>query len=236
MKKLPWYRKIGYFNNPFSIKPASFHDSLFGVDDKVDEIIKSIKAGQCCFIAGEYGSGKTSALKRIIHQFKNKGKVIYYSFSLSSKSLDINKLLVGRSGFFRRLFGIMATDVILLLDEVSDMTVKDSRQIKEYYDEGHFKSIVFVGKDLDNSVPTIVKNMVRSNIYTFKGLSDSDAVQLVRKRIGKLQMISDDTIIKVNKKSNNPRDLLKNMEDVFRHAVESKKPAVDDQSIASVLK
>ncbi|MFH2027563.1 MAG: ATP-binding protein [Nanoarchaeota archaeon] len=235
MKELVWYKKIGFHNNPFSIKPAAFNDSLFGVEDTVSEILKLIRSNKCCFIAGEYGSGKTSVLKRIINEFRGKGKVIYHSFSTSSQALNMNKLLVGRSSFIKRVFNIKAKNVIILLDEIQDMTLKDAKQVKEHHNNKHFQSVLFVAKQLDNKMPQEVKDLVEDRIFIFKGLKDDDAVKLVRKRVGKIKIISDDIIGKINQRANNPRDLLKNMEDIFRHAIENDEKKIDEKTISAVL-
>ncbi|MBU0615754.1 MAG: hypothetical protein KJ601_06685, partial [Nanoarchaeota archaeon] len=71
-KELLWYQKIGFHNNPFSIKPSAFHNSLYGVEEKIKDILKLVDSGESVFISGEYGSGKTSALKKIIDEHKGK--------------------------------------------------------------------------------------------------------------------------------------------------------------------
>ena len=41
MKNKTWYNKIGFFENPFSIKPK-FTGTLFGYDKEIKEIFKHI--------------------------------------------------------------------------------------------------------------------------------------------------------------------------------------------------
>jgi predicted AAA+ superfamily ATPase len=226
---------MGFDENPFSTKPAAQNDYLFGVEEDVKKIIGLIKDGQCCFIAGEYGSGKTTCLKKIINEFKEQGKLIYYSFSVANKTLDIDNLLVGRSGFMKKMLGIRSKRVILLLDEVGDMNLKDAKQVKNYYYDNFFSSVVFVGKELNNKIPQEVKDLVNENVFHFKGLSDKDAIRLVKGRLGGLKMISEEMVHKINLKSNNPRDLLKNLEDVFRYTIEHDIENVNEDSIKAVL-
>jgi len=66
MDRLVWYHKLGFFNNPFSVKPVVFHDEVIGYDQTMREIIEKIMDSNIVFISGEYGTGKTTALKGII--------------------------------------------------------------------------------------------------------------------------------------------------------------------------
>ena len=38
MKVETWYNKLGFYNNPFSIKPAAFNDDIFGLGGTVENI------------------------------------------------------------------------------------------------------------------------------------------------------------------------------------------------------
>ena len=53
MKKLTWYHELGFFDNPFSIKPAAFHNELMGQDQMLKEINKKIKDSSMVLISGE---------------------------------------------------------------------------------------------------------------------------------------------------------------------------------------
>jgi len=230
-KNLLWYKKMGFHNNPFSIKPSAYHNNLFGSESKVKDILKLIKSGKSCFISGEYGSGKTSALKKIIDEYAGKKKLIYLNFN--SGSLNAKKLLIGRSGMIKKLLRIKAKNVILLADEVQDMNLKDAKQIKQFQEEGNFKSVVFVGKDVE--LPEEVKGVIGENVFKFSGLDNKDAIKLTRSRVGKLKILSDDMIKLINKKSNNPRDLLKSLEDVLRFVIDSDEKTVLEKHVKKVL-
>ena len=64
MKKLTWYHELGFFDNPFSIKPAAFHNELMGYNQTIKEINKKVEESNIIFISGEYGTGKTTVLKK----------------------------------------------------------------------------------------------------------------------------------------------------------------------------
>lgn len=223
-----WYKEIGFKNNPFSIKP---NNNLFGVENKIKKIIKLIKAGESCFISGDYGSGKTTALKKIINEYAGENKLMYVNFDSNAKSVNFKKLLIGRSNLFKRLIKIKAKEAILLADEVQDMTLKDAKQIKNYREKGNIDSIIFVGIKL----PKELIDFVGENNFEFKGLDNNSAIKLTKSRIGESRIISDEKIKLINKKSNNPRDFLKNLEDIFRFAIDSGNKYISKEHIRKVL-
>jgi len=169
MKKLTWYHNLGFFNNPFSIKPAAFHNELMGYDEITEEINEKIAESNTIFISGEYGTGKTTALKRIINEFKGgtfEGKkVIYYNCNQSEESIDYDKLLIKAGGFLRKLFGVRKKGMIILLDEAQDMNKKDTEQIRNYYDEGFFKSVIFVSKKEDIKLTEELEELIGKNKF-----------------------------------------------------------------------
>ncbi len=235
MKKLTWYHKLGFFNNPLSIKPAAFHNELMGYDQTIEEVNNKIKESGIMQIYGEYGTGKTTVLKKIIDEFKGRKRVIYYNCNQSEKSIDFDKLLINAGGFFRKLFRIRKKNMIILLDESQDMNKKDLKQVKAYYDEGFFKSVIFVSKG-DIRLTGELENIIGKNKYGLAGLNKKEAVKMVRKRIGKLKILSDESIIKIFNKNNNPRFFLKNCEDACRHAFESGTKEVKDEHIKALDK
>ena len=61
-----WYKELGFYNNPFSIKPMAFHDEIIGYD--VDLVLGKIGNGEVMLIEGNYGKGKTTILKVVSGQ------------------------------------------------------------------------------------------------------------------------------------------------------------------------
>ena len=94
-----WYKRIGFFNNPFSIKPAVYHDNITGLGNTVDDISYAILTKKLVFIEGEYGQGKTTILKKLINDFGGKKQVAYFSCNRLDGHLDIQRLLKKRHGF-----------------------------------------------------------------------------------------------------------------------------------------
>ena len=230
-----WYQKLGFYNNPFSIKPAAFYDETIGYN--LDDLFKLINNGELVFIEGEYGSGKTTILKHVIKRFGGKGKVVYYSYNVTERGMDMKGLLSGGQGFFSRVLKKMPNDMILLLDETLKMNKRDCANILGYKKAGNFKSVVFVGPDFKEAgLSDELAARVRQNRIKLRKLKASDAVLLVRRRIGNLPLISDSMIRMIYRfVGRNPRRLLEACEDVCRFAVERGDSKVRKAHITAVV-
>lgn len=235
MKIETWYNKVGFYNNPFSIKPAAFHDDLLGYDNLIKDVNSKIRIGTIVFISGEYGAGKTTVLKRIINRFKGKKRVIYYSCNEQEKNIPLDSLLYNKN-FFTRIFRIKPKNMILLLDEVQDMNKKDAHKIVEYYKEGYFKSVLLVStKQSDVKLTSELKELIDDNIFKLGKLTKKSAVELIRKRIGNVQFLTDEMIEKIHSINPNPRAFLKNCEDVCRYAIENDETEIKTKHIKEAL-
>ena len=239
MNKVIWYQEFGFFSNPFSIKPAAFDNEMFGNVSVVPRIIKKIEERGIVFVSGYFGVGKTSVLKRIIGEFRGGSlggrKVIYYNCNRSERSIDYDKLLVMSGGFFGRLFGTRKKGMMLLLDEMQDMNKGDLERVKEYYDDGFFHSVVFVSRDDKVKLPKSLVKEINGNRFTLENMTGKEAVKMVRKRIGDLNFLGDEVILKIFGKDKNSRNFLKNCEDVCRIAFESGADFVDSEHVEKVL-
>lgn len=234
---ITWYNKIGFYDNPLSIKAAAFHNELFGYEKIIKEINPIIKEGDICFIEGDYGTGKSTILKKIRNMFKGEKKVIYYSLDQHEGTIDIDALLYNRYGFFGRLFKIKPKNIILLLDETARLNLKDINQLKEYFVDGYFKTIVLAGASIEHSEHAKeIKSLTGKNVFRLGEIGKENAVSLIRKRIGKLNVISDDIIEKIYSYNRNPRAFLKNTEDVMKYALDNNKISVEDEDIKEVLR
>ncbi len=229
-----WYKELGFYNNPFSIKPLAFHDEIIG--NNVREMISKIEKGNVLFIEGEYGNGKTSVLKKIIREFGGSRRLIYYSCNRAEKGIDFDNLLIGRYGIIGRIFKIKPKDMILLLDEAQELTPIDAEKLKDYYKK-HFWSIVLVGHKYNDLQIDGFKEVIGENVISLRKLSADEAVRLIRRRIGNINFLPDN-IIKVifEKSKTNPRRLLKNCEEVCKHAHSKGARQVASEHINEALK
>jgi predicted AAA+ superfamily ATPase len=239
MKKLTWYHKVGFFNNPFSIKPAAFHNELFGNSSTISRIIKKMSEPGIVFISGEFGTGKTTVLKKLIAEFRGgifEGKkVIYYNCNQSEKSINYDKLLVDAGNFLGKLFRFRKKNMIILLDEMQDMNKKDMEQVKKYYDDGFFKLVVLVSKYENINLTKELENETNGNKFKLGNMTKNEAIRMVRERIGTLKFISDDIIVRIFSRDENSRSFLKNCEDVCRYAFEKGDGIVEEEHISKAL-
>lgn len=232
-----WFRKLGFFNNPLSIKPAAFHNELFGYDGLVNDLFDKVKGGEIVLVEGDLGTGKTTILKKIIKEFGGQKKLVYYSCNRKEYDLEVDDLLKGVYGFWGRLFGMKGKDMIALLDEAQELDEEDFNNLVENYENQNFRSIIFVTHDLKKvKLNKQIKNLVENNILRLTKLDPETSVFMIRKRIGDLYVISDDMIKKIYKKSdNNPRKLLKNTEEVLKYIVDNGEEEVKDEHVKKVL-
>src|SRR3989338_5909954 len=187
-KMEPWYKEIGFFSNPFSIKPLAFHDEVIG-----------------------------------------------YDIDLVFNNIDFDNLIKGRHGFFSSFFSD-DENLILLLDEVQDLSGEDSEKLIDYYNK-NFKSIVLVANNFDRvKLSNGLTKLVGSNIIRLGELTEGDGIAIIRKRTGNIRLLSDDIIKIIFKKSNrNPRKLLKNCEDVCRYSVSQGYNVAREEHVKKVL-
>ncbi len=229
-----WYKKLGFYNNPFSIKPAAFDDELVAYD--LSFIYKKVDKGEMVFIEGEYGSGKTTILKNIIGHYKGKNRMIYYSFN-NADEFNLDGLLEGANTFLRKVAGLRMKDIILLLDEVHTMKTADAKKLLKPYKDGIIKSVIFVSHDYSlTKFPEEFNKLLNGNVIKTVDLSTKEAINLVRKRIGSLVLLPDNMIAKIFLVAGkNPRRLLEYCEDLCRYAVELEDDKVTDYHLSEVL-
>jgi len=234
-----WYRQLGFYNNPFSIKPAVYHDQIFGSDAAINEVIVKIREGGIIFVEGEYGAGKSMLLKKIIHAYGGKKEVVYYSCNITESNIDFEKLIQGRKGFWARLlFSGEDENLILLLDEAQDMSKEDTEEVMKKFEEKKFKTIILVSKDMKKMEfgEEMKKQIGKDNVIRMGKLSNEDAIKIIRKRIGETKLLSDNMIKLILKKSDyNPRKMLKNCEEVCKYAVENIEDMVKEEHVKKVL-
>ena len=226
-----WFRELGFNNNPFSIKPAAFHDQVVGFEKVVDEISYGVLNNKVVVVEGDYGNGKSSILKRLLNDFGGKKQVIYYSCNRMDSRLNVKGLLNGRYGVVGRLFDLKPKDMILLLDEAQELIGKDYERLYSYYQEGYIKSVVLVGKGVKKD--QIVQGF-KSHVeeVTFGKTNEDVAVQIVKKRVGDLPLLPDVIVRKIYQRSNNNiRIMLKTCEEVCKKAVESGRKRITEDSL-----
>ena len=112
-----WYNRLGFYSNPFSIKPAAFHNEVIGNSGVVDRVVEHISKGRFVFVEGDYGNGKTLLLKRIVKEFGGRRQLAYYSCNRAEKRLGVDSILKGRYRILGKVLGLKGKRMVLLLDE-----------------------------------------------------------------------------------------------------------------------
>ena len=234
MKKVTWYNELGFFNNPFSIKPAAFHNSILGYDGILEDINQKIEESNVIQLGGKYGTGKTSILKLIISEFKGKKNVIYYNCNNKEGPVKFDKFLTNMC-LFRRIFKIKKKNMLLLLDEAQDLDTKDINKIEDYYEEGFFKSVLLVSQEKISSLTPSMKERLVNNKFLIGDITSKKAIGIIRKRIGDIDFVSDKNLTLIFNKNKNTRAFLKNCEDVFRYTYENGDDEVTSAHIKDIL-
>ncbi|MFH1182175.1 MAG: hypothetical protein V1702_04410 [Candidatus Woesearchaeota archaeon] len=211
-----WFRKEGFYSNPFSIKPAAFHDEIIGY--KLEPVMQRIDDGAVLFVEAPLGSGKTTLTKRIIRNLKGKSRIIYHSH-MHSERINVGKLLKGAS-FSAKVFGMLPKGAVMLVDEAAEIRPEDGEEILKFVEQGNLKSAVFFGtKYFPKRFPEGLAKLINGNVVKLSYLTPEQAVQMIRRRIGSLKLITDDMIRQAFVRVNyNPRRLLEACEDICREA------------------
>ena len=150
-----WYKKLGYYENPFLINPLKESNSMLGQEKQLKDSLYYIKAGSMIFVQAPAGGGKTKFLQAIIQSFK--GKIIYVDVAKLKKNLDIERLIKRRAGLFKKT----PRDMILLLDNANELSMVNLERVKYFYDQGYLQSVVFTGTSFGRvNFPESMKNRI----------------------------------------------------------------------------
>lgn len=227
-----WYKRVGFHNNPFSIKPAAFHDEVIGQNMK--KVMEKVDRAGFIFVKGDYGTGKTTVLKRIINRYKGKGKLIYINLEFLER-VKVNELLRKRANVLQKIFRQLPKETILLVDESQFMKKSISKDIYDFFDKGFVKSVVFVGTRFNKKQfsPEVVKGL-KGNIVSLRTLTPQQAIEMVRKRIGDV-LLPNKIIKEIFSYSKNPRIFLENCEDVCKHVIDVYSSKADSEHVKAVL-
>ena len=233
-----WWRKLGFYTNPFTIKPAVFDNKVFGQDRILEELSYKIPAGTMSFVEGPLGTGKTTIMKHIISKFRGQGKVIFFSCNRIDSELNMEELLRGKYGFWGRMFGMMPKEMIVLLDEAQQLSPANTERIKYFFDQGNLKSVIFTGTNYDNANlhQSIKERIGHDGLFKIKELTEDEAIALVRNRIGNSKIISDDVIRELWKISGKiPRRLLQRLDTVFKYSVENSEAEIKVSDLTKIF-
>ncbi len=233
MSKATWYEKFGFYDNPLSIKPLE--PTIFGYKEELKDLFKGISEGKIILVTGEYGLGKTTIIKHLIRRFSGKKKLIFCSCNRYDHDLDVDNMIVKSGTLLSRIFKKKNRDLILMLDEVHELSEDELSEVYEGYMDNFFKSVICFSSSHDRiSFPKEMKSKIDMHI-TLKGISEEQGINLIKERLQGTEIITDSLIKKIYHLSGkNPRILLSNCEDVIKYAFEKGQRKVSESHLEAL--
>ena len=145
---MDWYEELDYEENPFKDNEDT---ELIGYEDLIDEVLYRLTSGNMVCVEGKSGAGKTAILKAVTNKFKGTGRVVYMNGQQLDNGLNVESVLKKKVSLMNRMFNKKPKNMILLLDEVQNLSEKNCERIKYYYDSNFIKAVVFTSSDLIRS-------------------------------------------------------------------------------------
>ncbi|MFH0752624.1 MAG: AAA family ATPase [archaeon] len=217
-----WYEELDYDENPFTIEGQTY-----GFENLINELDYAVHAGNMLLVEGEEGTGKTKLLREMIKKYGGFRKIAYVDCKKLEQDPNIELLLKKRNGVIGRLFNIKPKNMIVLLDDIDQLSEKNCERIKYFYDQNFIRSVIFSSKtNMGLKCSDSVRQRI-SKTVKMKPLSDYEAVQLVREKVGDL--LSDHLIKEVYTLSNrNLKTFLNNCEKVSAVALKQKQISTEE--------
>src|SRR3989344_407927 len=174
-----WYEPYGWKENPFSIKNPS---ALVGVEEKKQELISYVNAGDVCFLNGQTGVGKTSLLRWLTNNLKEH-KVIYIDAAGIQDSFSLTNYLKKQTPIFSKLTGKQfPKNTVILVDESQDCNPEFLKALKLHWDHNHIKSIVVTQINPELNFSESFRNRIGNRIIPIGRLSSSEGYELISLR------------------------------------------------------
>jgi chromosomal replication initiation ATPase DnaA len=219
---MKWYKRFGLEENPFTTDPFKSDYTLVNYSQIVEDLLYYTASGSIVLLEGESGSGKTMMLRQIISRFEGYGKVVYVEGDKLKQDLDVEAVLNKKGhGLIGNMMKKKPNGMILLLDNVSQISARNFEKIKYYFDQDYIRSVIFTihdNSDIDLP-PSMVDRIARRHIV-IPPLINFDALRIVRDRFSDHFFLSDEVILKLFKISEgNVRKLLNNCDKVCNFVV-----------------
>lgn len=229
-----WYQHKGFKENPLTIKPAYSLNCFESYKEVIRRLMARISQGNIICLEGNYGTGKTTFINKIIKIYGGDKRIIYYNSARANKILDLDSLIINRT-LWTKLLRYKSRNLLLLLDEAHLMTEEDSKNILKYFQEGYFHSVVLVTKSRKDLPVNLTESITNNNLFKTDNLTEKEAISIIKTRLNNLDIISDEQIIRIyNASEKNPRRLLINTEEICRLALKTE-TKVQDKHIEEVL-
>jgi len=208
-----WYKKYGWSENPFSIKPTP--DKLIGLDAKRQKLLDFVHSGNVCFLTGPAGVGKSSTLKWIQYNIKGHTPIFIDAENLDA-FFDLSEHLKQHRNLFETVLGHeYPKKAVILLDEAHATEDKVKKALKLFWDHDYIKSVVITQiPDLKNFSSSI-RNRVGNRVIRLDKMGNKNIHELINLRTENNHPFTKDAIDIIAKQSKNiPRKILENCERV----------------------
>lgn len=209
-----WYKKYGWDENPFSVKPAA--ERLVGLDERRDKLLDFVHSGTICFLTGSAGVGKSSMLKWIQHNVKGHTPIYIDAEQLGDELFDLSEYLKQHRTLWETVLGHeYPKSVVVLLDEAHATEDKLKKALKLYWDHDYIKSIVITQIPSLNNFSSSVRNRVGNRVIKLDRMEGKNVHKMIELRTEGKNPLTKDAINFISKKSNFiPRKILENCEAV----------------------
>ena len=235
-----WYKKLNYYQNPFSLNPFKDDSPWLGNKKILEDIIYYLKSGSIIYLEAEKGMGKTKTILELRKQFK--GKLILINAAKLSKTLNIEEVLIKRNGLVGKVLRKKPIDQIVIIDNIEELSKVNYERIKYYYDQGFIQSILFTGTNFKKTnLPKSIISRIGKRVIKIPELSLEDAYELTAKRLREDITDEDSPIDKESVKKiyqaskKNYRLFLINLHRVFEEMIQEKDSKIEEKHI-NVLK
>src|SRR3989344_156915 len=217
---MEWYEKSGFGENPFSTDPRKNHDKLVGMEHAVEEIFYRIDSGSMLAVEGADGNGKTTLLMIAAKKFGGMRNVVYLDCRTLDRKLNITTVLQERNGLFGKLFNKKPRNMIVLMDNVQQLSEKNTERLKYYFDQNYIKSIIFTTVSYKRAkFSDSLRDRIGKRVISLPVLTEEDAGDIARSRIGDSKLFNDALLKKIFKLSDNSiKKFLHNCEHVASSA------------------
>lgn len=218
---MEWYEELDYEENPFKDNEDT---ELIGYEGVLEEIFYRLEAGSIIGVEGKSGAGKTAILKAALNKFggNGNGRTVYFNGQQLNNGFNIEKVINKKAGVLKRLFHKKPKNMILLLDEVQNLSKKNCERIKYYFDNSFIKSAVFTSSNFKKTSFTESLKERISKIVKLKDLTEDEAVDIIHSRLGNDELMPETVIKEVfNRSDRNMKSFLKNCEKICAFSCEN---------------
>ncbi|MFP4195233.1 MAG: hypothetical protein ACLFSN_00525 [Candidatus Woesearchaeota archaeon] len=229
-----WYKKLGYYQNPFLINPMREPTRLVG--QHLQDALYYIRSGNMVMVEGDEGNGKTKFLQSIISNFR--GRIIYVNARKLTKTLDMEELLRKKKGLSGKLMGKKPKGMILLLDNANELSEVNLERLKHYFDQGYLQSIIFTAPKMNAcAFSDSMYNRIGRRVLRMEPLSEKEATDIAFERLDEDKededaLISQELASEVFTKSGkNMKEFLMNLHRVFETMFEDEQETVQKKHL-----